>query len=216
MIKQIFENVSETNFLIFTILAGYTTSVLLSMFKTVYKKLNFYETEKKRGHLIRRPFPRSLFQSIKWGKWYRSSEGSNPHLTQINVKIVQKSENSTERCLYDGILIGKIQEGKITDIPIVVKRKEDLLYNSNGSENQQADLLIEEMLKTGKLLSVVNTEAKRTIKRKKRRMKICGTIYEASNVSIQKEPDNEIVTVTLKKEFDNKTVKGKITKTSYS
>lgn len=47
-------------------------------------------------------------------------------------------------------------------------------------------------------------------------MKICGTIYEASNVSIQKEPDNEIVTVTLKKEFDNKTVKGKITKTGYS
>lgn len=213
MIKQIFENASETNFLIFTILAGYTTSVLLSMFKTVYKKLDFYETEKKRGHLTRRPFPRPLFQSIKWGKCYRSSEESNPHLTQINVKIVQKIENSTEQCLYDGILIGKIQEGKITEIPIVVKRKEDIL---NGSENQQADLLIEEMLKTGKLLSVVNTEAKHTIKRKKRWMKICGTIYEASNVSIQKEPDNEIVTVTLKKEFDNKTVKGKITKTGYS
>lgn len=199
MIKQILENVSETNFLIFMLFAGYTTSVLLSMFKTVYKKLNFYETEKKRGHLTRRPFPWPLFQSIKWGKCYRSSEESNPHLTQINVKIVQKCENSTEQCLYDGILIGKIQEGKITEIPIVVKRKEDLLYNSNGSENQQADLLIEEMLKTGKLLSVVNTEAKRTIKRKKRWMKICGTIYEASNVSIQKELDNETVTVTLKK-----------------
>lgn len=211
MIKQILENVSETNFLIFTLLTGYTTSVLLSMFKTVYKKLNFYETEKKRIHIKWHPF-----QSIKLSKHYHSSEISNPRLTQINVKIVQKSDNATEQCLYDGILIGKVQEGKITEIPIVVKRKEDLLYNSNGSENQQADLLIEEMLKTGKLLSVVNTEAKHAIKRKKRRMKICGTIYEASNVSIQKEPDNETVIVTLKKEFDNRTVKGKITKTGYS